>query len=40
MHRMARIGFMTLGIAFVGALSGGPVFAVDKHDKSWTGRRL
>ena len=30
MHRMARIGFMTLGIACVGALSGGPVFAVDK----------
>lgn len=30
MHRMARIGLMTLGIAFVGALSGGPVFAVDK----------
>jgi hypothetical protein len=30
MHRMARIGFMTLGIACAGALSGGPIFAVDK----------
>jgi hypothetical protein len=33
MHRMARIGIMGLGIAFVGCLSGAPVFAGDKHDK-------
>jgi len=30
MHRMARIGLMTLAIAYVGALSGGTVLAVDK----------
>ena len=29
-HRMGRIGFMGLGIALVGALSGAPVFAADK----------
>ncbi len=30
MHVMGRIGFMGLGIALVGALSGAPVFAADK----------
>ena len=30
MHVMKRIGFMGLGIAFVGALSGAPVFAEDR----------
>lgn len=30
MHRMGRFGFMGLGIALVGALSGAPVFAADK----------
>ena len=30
MHVMERIGFMGLGIALVGALSGAPVFAADK----------
>ena len=30
MHVIARIGFMGLGLALVGALSGAPVFAVDK----------
>ena len=30
MHVTGRIGFMGLGIALVGALSGAPVFAVDK----------
>jgi hypothetical protein len=30
MHVMGRIGFMGLGIALVGALSGAPAFAVDK----------
>jgi len=30
MHVMGRIGFMGLGFALVGALSGAPVFAVDK----------
>jgi hypothetical protein len=30
MHLMGRIGFMGLGIALVGALSGAPAFAVDK----------
>ena len=30
MHVMKRIGFMGLGIAFMGALSGAPVFAEDK----------
>lgn len=29
MHVMGRIGFMGLGIALVGALSGAPVFAAD-----------
>ena len=29
MHMMGRIGFMGLGLAFVGALSGAPVFAAD-----------
>ena len=33
MQRMARIGFMTLGIVLMGALSGAPVFAGDTHDK-------
>jgi hypothetical protein len=33
MDRMARIGIMGLGIAFVGCLSGAPVFAGDKHDQ-------
>ena len=32
MHVMGRIGFMGLGIVFVGSLSGTPVFAGDKHD--------
>ena len=30
MHMIGRIGFMGLGIALVGALSGAPVFAADK----------
>ena len=30
MHVMGRIGFMGLGIALVGALSGAPAFAADK----------
>ena len=30
MHVTGRIGFMGLGIALVGALSGAPVLAVDK----------
>ena len=30
MHMMGRIGFMGLGIALVGVLSGAPVFAADK----------
>ncbi|HRB82648.1 MAG TPA: hypothetical protein PK614_10360 [Nitrospira sp.] len=30
MHVMTRIGFVGLGIALVGALSGTPVFAADK----------
>jgi hypothetical protein len=30
MHIMGRIGFMGLGIALVGALSGAPVIAADK----------
>ena len=30
MHMMGRIGFMGLGIALVGYLSGAPVFAEDK----------
>ena len=30
MHAMGRIGFMGLGIALVGCLSGAPVFAADK----------
>ncbi|MEO8046641.1 MAG: hypothetical protein ABI684_05095, partial [Nitrospirota bacterium] len=30
MHVMGRIGFMGLGIALVGALSGSPVIAADK----------
>jgi hypothetical protein len=30
MHVMGRIGFMGLGIALVGCLSGAPVFAADK----------
>ena len=30
MHVMGRIGFMGLGIALVGCLSGAPAFAVDK----------
>ena len=30
MHMMGRIGFMGLGIALVGCLSGAPVFAADK----------
>jgi hypothetical protein len=30
MHVMERLGFIGLGIALVGSLSGGPVFAVDK----------
>jgi hypothetical protein len=30
MHMMERIGFMGLGIAFVGCLSGAPAFAADK----------
>jgi hypothetical protein len=30
MHVMGRIGFMGLGIALAGCLSGAPVFAVDK----------
>ena len=33
MHVMGRIGFMGLGIALVGCLSGAPVFAGDKHDQ-------
>jgi hypothetical protein len=33
MHVMKRLGFMGLGIALVGCLSGAPVFAGDKHDK-------
>ena len=33
MHVMGRIGFMGLGIALVGCLSGAPVFAGDKPDK-------
>ncbi len=30
MHVMERLGFIGLGIALVGSLSGGPVFAKDK----------
>ena len=30
MHVMGRIGFMGLGVALVGCLSGAPVFAADK----------
>src|ERR1700675_1414846 len=30
MHVMGRIGFMGLGIALVGCLTGAPVFAADK----------
>jgi hypothetical protein len=30
MHVIGRIGFMGLGIAFVGCLSGAPVFAADQ----------
>ncbi len=30
MHVMGRIGFLGLGIALVGCLSGAPVFAADK----------
>ena len=33
MHLMGRIGFMGLGIALVGCLSGAPVFAADKPVK-------
>jgi FKBP-type peptidyl-prolyl cis-trans isomerase (trigger factor) len=33
MDIMKHIGFMGLGIALVGCLSGAPVFAGDKHDK-------
>ena len=33
MYVMRRIGFMGLGIALVGCLSGAPVFAGDKHDQ-------
>ena len=34
MHVMGRIGFMGLGIALVGCLSGAPVFAGDNPDKA------
>ena len=34
MHVMGRIGFMGLGIALVGFLSGAPVFAGDNPDKA------
>ncbi len=34
MHVMGRIGFMGLGIALVGCLSGAPVFAEDKPTKN------
>jgi hypothetical protein len=34
MHVMGRIGFMGLGIALVGYLSGAPVFAGDNPDKA------
>ena len=34
MHVMGRIGFMGLGIALVGCLSGAPVFAGDKPAKA------
>ena len=33
MHVMGRIGFMGLGIALAGCLSGAPVFAEDKPNK-------
>ena len=33
MHVMGRIGFMGLGVALVGCLSGAPVFAEDKPAK-------
>jgi hypothetical protein len=33
MHVIGRIGFMGLGVALVGCLSGAPVFAGDKPDK-------
>ena len=34
MHVMGRIGFMGLGIALAGCLSGAPVFAGDNPDKA------
>ena len=34
MHVMGRIGFMGLGVALVGCLSGAPVFAGDNPDKA------
>ena len=34
MHVMGRIGFMGLGVALVGCLSGAPVFAEDKPAKA------
>ncbi len=33
MHVMGRIGFIGLGIALVGALSGAPVFAADSSSR-------
>jgi hypothetical protein len=38
MQMMTRIGIMGLGIAFVGCLSGAPVFAGEKHDKHIAGK--
>ena len=37
MHTVKQIGYMGLVIAFVGCLSGGPVFAADKHDQHIAG---
>ena len=34
MHMVGRIGFMGLGIAFAGCLTGAPVFAGDKPTKA------
>jgi len=34
MHVMGRIGFMGLGVALAGCLSGAPVFAGDNPDKA------
>jgi len=34
MHVIGRIGFMGLGVALVGCLSGAPVFAGDNPDKA------